>query len=215
MCSSSRSLFLALFHSLPFSVYLPFCFSVVPSSSRPFISLALVTRGYLSFYTPDGQVLLPLHARTPSAIISSARRCGLFSSLIRTNAGSRFHQSRLFLFLSFSLAHSLFLSTSLIIKNQRLLKVRSPLAIAVPSNRPFVCFLYLHPRRNLQFEILCSRTKKEPVLSRDAGTKTRVGSLSTSSEKIIKKRQKYFARCAGQSRNFFRDLYDTGVISFV
>lgn len=33
------------------------------------------------------------YTRAPSAIISSARRCGLFSSLIRTNAGSRFHQS--------------------------------------------------------------------------------------------------------------------------
>lgn len=77
-----------------------------------FFSLALVMRGYLSFYTPDGQVLLPLHARTPSAIISSARRCGLFSSLIRTNAGSRFHQTRLFLFLSFflALAISLYIS---------------------------------------------------------------------------------------------------------
>lgn len=107
-------------------------------SSRPSLSLALVTRGYLSFYTPDGQVLLPLHARTPSAIISSARRCGLFSSLIRTNAGSRFHQNRLFR----SLSHSpsllpLFPSAPLIIKNQRLLKVRSPSAIVLPSVSSF------------------------------------------------------------------------------
>lgn len=32
--------------------------------SSSFFSIALVTHGYLSFYTPDGQVLLPLHART-------------------------------------------------------------------------------------------------------------------------------------------------------
>lgn len=96
-----------------------------------------------------------------------------------------------------SLSLSLFLSTSLIIKNQRLLKVRSPLAIAMSSSHPFARFLYLHPRRNLQFEILSSRTKKRPVLSRDACTKVRVGSLSTSSDRIMKRRQKYFAPMCG------------------
>ena len=107
--SLSRPLSLSPFFGL--SPFLFLCRSDI--YTPPFLSVALVTRGYLSFYTPDGQVLLPLHARTPSAIISSARRCGLFSSLIRTNAGSHFHQSRLFLFLSFSLPPSPSLSLSL------------------------------------------------------------------------------------------------------
>lgn len=102
LLSSSPSA--ALILSFILSLFRFISLSPSPPSSHPFFSLALVTRGYLSFYTPDGQVLLPLHARTPSAIISSARRCGLFSSLIRTNAGSRFHQSRLFRFLSHSLS---------------------------------------------------------------------------------------------------------------
>lgn len=64
MCSSSRSLFLASSLSLSMCVPPFFPFSLSLRHPPVFFSVALVTHGYLSFYTPDGQVLLPLHART-------------------------------------------------------------------------------------------------------------------------------------------------------
>jgi len=104
--------FSPIYRSLAFSVYLPFSFSIAPLYSPPFFLPRIRdARLFIVLYTRRAS--FAAIARAPFAIISSARRCGLFSSLIRTNAGSRFHQSRLFLFLSFSLACSRYFSLHL------------------------------------------------------------------------------------------------------
>lgn len=78
---------------LSFSPSIPLSLSLVLRLPLPLFSPSHSWRTAIyRFIHPTGKFCCH-YTRAPSAIISSARRCGLFSSLIRTNAGSRFHQS--------------------------------------------------------------------------------------------------------------------------